>query len=212
MTNLADLRITYDHATLSRADLADDPFVQFERWFEDARNADILEPNAMILATSTSEGVPSARTVLLKGMRKGFRFFTNYDSQKGDELADNPHAAAVFLWQELHRQVRIAGWVEKLAKAESAEYFHARPRGSQIGAWTSPQSEVIADRATLEKLQAETEARFANVDPIPLPPFWGGYILKPRSVEFWQGRPSRLHDRFRYSHSADGWTIERLAP
>jgi pyridoxamine 5'-phosphate oxidase len=210
--NYADLRITYNHATLSRADLAADPFTQFNRWFEDALNANIVEPNAMILATSTSGGVPSARTVLLKGVKKGFCFYTNYDSQKGDELADNPYVALVFLWKELDRQVRVTGWVEKMDKSDSAEYFHSRPRESQIGAWASPQSEVIPNRAALEQILAETNARFADVDPIPLPIFWGGYIVKARSVEFWQGRQSRLHDRFQYTHNEDGWEIVRLAP
>lgn len=211
-TNMADLRINYDQGSLSQASLSADPFTQFNLWFEDAVSANVFEPNAMVLATSTSEGVPSARTVLLKGVNKGFRFFTNYDSQKAAELADNPHAALVFLWKELHRQVRVSGWVQKLEARESAEYFHSRPRGSQIGAWASPQSEVIENRAVLEKLSADIEARFADVDPIPLPPFWGGYIVKPRAVEFWQGRPSRLHDRFRYSRNGDSWEIVRLAP
>ncbi len=209
---MADLRINYDQGSLSQASLSADPFTQFNLWFEDAVSANVFEPNAMVLATSTSEGVPSARTVLLKGVNKGFRFFTNYDSQKAAELADNPHAALVFLWKELHRQVRVSGWVQKLEARESAEYFHSRPRGSQIGAWASPQSEVIENRAVLEKLSADIEARFADVDPIPLPPFWGGYIVKPRAVEFWQGRPSRLHDRFRYSRNGDSWEIVRLAP
>lgn len=211
-TDIAKLRMNYDRGTLTRRDLAADPFTQFNQWFEEAVAANVFEPNAMILATSTSEGVPSARTVLLKGVRKGFRFFTNYDSQKAEELMENPHAALVFLWKELHRQVRVTGWVQKLEVGESAEYFHSRPRGSQIGAWASPQSDVIVDRSVLEKLTLEMETRFADVDPIPLPPHWGGYIVKPRTVEFWQGRPSRLHDRFRYSRSRDGWEIVRLAP
>lgn len=209
---LADLRINYDFATLTRADLAADPLQQFNCWLDEAVTAEIEEPNAMILATSTSEGVPSARTVLLKGIKKGFCFYTNYDSPKGEELLENPHAALVFLWKELHRQVRVTGWVQKMEARDSAEYFHSRPRGSQIGAWASPQSEIIAERAVLEKLTAEMEARFENVDPIPLPPHWGGYIVKPRTIEFWQGRPSRLHDRFRYSRSGNEWEIVRLAP
>ena len=211
-TNIADLRINYDKTTLAREDVADNPFTQFNRWFEDAVNAEVLEPNAMTLATSTADGVPSARVVLLKGVDKGFRFFTNYHSQKGNELAENSHAAIVFLWKELHRQVRIAGLVERLDEVESAEYYHSRPRGSQIGAWTSPQSEIIPDRTILEQRKAEMEARFADVDPIPLPPFWGGYVLKPRTVEFWQGRPSRLHDRILYSRKGESWEIMRLAP
>ncbi len=211
-TNIADLRINYDRATLARTDLAADPLTQFNQWFEDAVAANVFEPNAMILATTTSAGIPAARTVLLKGVNEGFRFFTNYESDKGNELAETPHAALVFLWKELHRQVRVTGLVQKLDKEESAEYFHSRPRGSQIGAWASPQSDEIADRTILERLTAETEARFADVDPIPLPPFWGGYIIRPRTVEFWQGRRSRLHDRFRYSRSGDGWEIVRLAP
>ena len=212
-TNIADLRINYDHATLSRGDLSAEPFQQFQKWFEETvQSGLVLEPNAMTLATATSDGVPSARVVLLKGVANGFRFFTNYESQKGQELLDNPHAALVFLWQPLHRQVRVTGWVEKLGKEDSAEYYHSRPRGSQIGAWTSPQSQVISDRSVLEQHKAEIEAKFADTDPIPLPPFWGGFVLKPRTVEFWQGRPSRLHDRFRYTRNGDSWTIERLAP
>lgn len=209
---ISELRINYDKGRLARRELADDPFVQFGRWFAAAREADILEPNAMTLATSTPTGVPSARVVLLKGVDKGFRFFTNYDSDKGEEMLANPHAALVFLWDVLHRQVRVTGWVEKLSRGESADYYHSRPRSSQIGAHVSPQSQIIPNRAFLDKLQAETEAKYEDVETIPLPDNWGGYILKPRTVEFWQGRESRLHDRFRYTRAGDEWRIERLAP
>lgn len=211
--NIANLRINYTRDTLTKADLSPDPFEQFQVWFEQAVSAEILEPNAMTLATSTPDGIPSARIVLLKGIDSGFRFFTNFDSQKGRELRDNRQAALVFYWDILHRQVRVSGRVEKIGVAKSADYFHSRPRGSQIGAWTSPQSHVIADRAELEGYLAQQEAQFADSDIVPLPPFWGGFRLVPQTIEFWQGRPSRLHDRLRYTRIDDtGWQIDRLAP
>lgn len=211
---LADLRINYDQATLQRADLPADPYDLFAVWLDAAVQANILEPNAMTLATATPNGIPSARIVLLKGVEhgNGFRFFTNYDSQKGQELAANQHAALVFYWGDLHRQVRVTGAVEKLSTAESERYFHSRPRGSQIGAWTSPQSEPIANRAMLEARERALQAQYTEADTIPLPPNWGGFLVRPRSIEFWQGRPSRLHDRLRYQKSESGWEIERLAP
>lgn len=211
--SIADLRISYERAALNREDLLADPFDQFRAWFALA-SAEILEPNAMTLATATPDGVPSARVVLLKGIdARGFRFFTNYESQKGQELAANPHAALVFYWDVLHKSVRVVGTVERLSEVDSAEYFHSRPRGSQIGAWTSPQSTVIADRSAIETREQDLKARFQDTDPIPLPDFWGGFRVVPRTIEFWQGRQSRLHDRFRYTRGDDGsWHVERLAP
>ena len=210
---ISDMRISYERVPLNREELNDDPLALFSQWFDEAVSAEILEPNAMTLATSTADGIPSARVVLLKGVDHGFKFFTNYDSQKGRELAANPIAALVFHWDILHRSVRIVGDVARLTGAESAEYYHSRPRGSQMGAWTSPQSTMITDRSVLEQRLHEIETRFAETDPIPLPDFWGGYRVVPRTIEFWQGRASRLHDRFRYTKAQSGtWAIERLAP
>lgn len=208
-----NMRISYEIDRLNREDLLDDPLRQFESWFAEASEADILEPNAMTLATASADGTPSARMVLLKGVDSGFRFFTNYESAKAQELADNPKAALVFYWDKLHRSVRVVGNVEKLTADESTEYYHSRPRGSQIGAWTSPQSTVIVNRDVLEAREQMMTDRFADSAEIPLPPYWGGYRVVPQSIEFWQGRKSRLHDRFRYNRQADGaWLIERLAP
>ena len=212
MTDLRDLRIAYGVAGLSEADAGDDPFALFRRWFDDVLAAKLLDPNAVILATSTPDGKPSARAVLLKGLDdRGFTFFTNYDSRKGHELAGNPHAALCFLWHPLERQVRIEGTVSKVAEFESDEYFAARPTGSRLGAWASPQSHVIPDRDTLARQQAALEAEYAGRD-IPRPPHWGGYRVAPHVIEFWQGRPNRLHDRVRFTRTAAGWARDRLAP
>lgn len=210
--NLADLRRDYALAALDRTDVDPDPIVQFTRWFDDARRADILEPNAMTLATASTDGMPSARVVLLKDVSpRGFTFFTDYRSQKGEELDANPRAALVFLWKEIERQVRISGRVERVPREESEAYYRSRPAGSRIGAWASQQSSVLETRATLEEAVAAAEARFAHGD-IPLPPHWGGYRVLPDVLEFWQGRQSRLHDRLRYRASDGGWTLERLSP
>lgn len=186
---------------------------QFTRWWEDAVKSEIEEVNAMTLATATPGGIPSARIVLLKGFdERGFVFFTNYESHKGRELAHNPHACLVFFWKELERQVRIEGLVEKIPAAESDEYFQSRPEGSRIGAWASPQSAVIADREVIEQNVTALEQKFSD-GQIPRPGHWGGYLVKPLNMEFWQGRSNRLHDRIRYVHeSGSKWHIERLAP
>lgn len=210
---LSALRRNYALESLSETDVAPDPFVQFQNWFTEALNSQLIEPNAMTLATATKIGRPSARTVLLKDMdARGFVFYTNYESQKGQELADNPQAALLFTWLELERQIRIEGIVEKVSAAESKAYFQSRPTGSQIGAWASPQSRVIEGRAILEQRVKELTAQYSDTPVLPLPPFWGGYRLIPDVIEFWQGRESRLHDRIRYTKTAHGWAKERLAP
>jgi pyridoxamine 5'-phosphate oxidase len=214
---IADLRIDYMRETLDERATAPDPFRQFEHWFSEAVEAQIPEPNAMTLATADAQGRPSARIVLLKGMgTDGFVFYTNFESRKGRELAARPHAALLFFWRELERQVRIEGSIAKVTDAESAAYFTTRPRPARIGAWASPQSEPIDGRAALEARVATIEQRFRDAgDAIPLPPHWGGYRLVPALFEFWQGRPSRLHDRIRYRRGPDEsgpWTIDRLAP
>ncbi|MBR8057831.1 pyridoxamine 5'-phosphate oxidase [Burkholderia dolosa] len=214
MTTLADLRINYSRASLDEADVAPDPFAQFDRWFNEALAARLPEPNTMTLATVGADGRPSARIVLIKGVdERGFVFFTNYESRKGRELAAHPYAALLFYWIELERQVRIEGRIEKTSAEESDRYFASRPLGSRIGAWASEQSAVIDSRATLEAREKAVAERFGD-DP-PRPPHWGGYRVVPDAIEFWQGRPSRLHDRLLYTRDASapqGWTISRLSP
>ena len=211
---LLNLREDYQSPKLEITDLGENPFVQFHHWFQDALKAGVREPNAMTLATCTPEGRPSARIVLLKGYGEdGFTFFTNYESRKGKELSLNPYAALVFLWLDLHRQIRIEGCVEKMDDRESEAYFQSRPRGSQLGAWASPQSQVLSGRKVLEEKVKLMEKQFEGIQKLPLPSFWGGYVLKPDVVEFWQGQTSRLHDRLRYVLQPEGeWEIERLAP
>jgi pyridoxamine 5'-phosphate oxidase len=188
------------------------PLRQFALWYAEAEEAGIVQPDAMALATAGADGAPSVRMVLLKGHdERGFVFFTSHESRKGSELAGNPRAAAVVHWQPLRRQVRAEGVVERIAADETAAYFATRPRGSQIAAWASPQSRVVASRAELDALYESAEARFGS-DDIPPPPFWGGYRLSPTVVEFWQGRENRFHDRIRYDRSGEGWTRVRLAP
>lgn len=196
---------------LDRADLLDDPLAQFDQWFREVGELGLPEPEAMVLATADADGHPSARHVLLRGVDRGFVFFTNYTSAKADDLDANPAASLCFPWIRLSRQVRVSGPVTKVSEAESDEYFATRPRGSQIGAWASSQSTVIADRAELDRQVAAVEARFEGRE-VERPPQWGGYRLRPDELEFWQGRPNRLHDRFRYRRVAGGWAIERLSP
>jgi pyridoxamine 5'-phosphate oxidase len=211
--DVAGLRREYETQGLRRSDLAADPMAEFSLWFTAAAEAGIPDANAMSLATATSDGKPSVRIVLLKGFdANGFVFFTNYQSGKGADLEANPVAALAFFWVQLDRQIRISGTVERTSREESRQYFHARPRGSQLGAWVSHQSEVIDARRILEARLAEMTERFGEGE-IELPPHWGGYRVRPDSFEFWQGRANRLHDRFRYQRGADGaWTIDRLAP
>lgn len=206
------LRKEYRLQSLDRGDLHQDPFTQFKKWLAEAKHAQVLEPNAMTLATVSASGTPSCRTVLLKGIDpNGFLFYTNYESRKGQELAENPQACLCFLWKELERQVIIGGCVEKLSFKESASYFGSRPRGSQLGAWISKQSQPISSREILEKEYVYFQQLYEGI-PIPLPPYWGGYRLLPNRFEFWQGRENRLHDRFSYLLNDKGWNIERLAP
>ncbi len=211
--DLAGLRREYETEGLRRTDLHPDPIEQFSIWFAAAVSAALPDANAITLATATAAGKPSARIVLLKGFdQRGFVFFTNYRSGKGRELEANPQAAFAIYWVQLERQIRVAGRVEKTTREESAAYFHSRPRGSQLGAWVSRQSEVIDARRILEGRLAEMSERFAR-GSIELPPHWGGYRLMPNEIEFWQGRANRLHDRFRYTRQNDAsWALERLAP
>lgn len=210
--SLADLRKDYSMSGLLEKDLARDPFRQFDKWFQEAEAAKLVEPNAMTLATSTKDGRPSARTVLLKGVDgRGFVFYTNYESRKGRELAENPRASLLLPWVALERQVIIEGSLVKLSREENAAYFHSRPRASQLGAWVSQQSAIITGRSVLEDAMKTLEKKHAGAE-IPLPPAWGGYRLSPESVEFWQGRRSRLHDRLRYRREKGEWIVERLAP
>ena len=210
--SLADLRRDYARARLDERDVGPDPIAEVSRWIDEALASEALEPTAMTLATATPDGAPSARVVLLKGLdARGFVFYTHYDSRKGAELAANPRAAVVLYWPELERQVRATGTVERVTAEETAAYFRSRPRESRIGAWASHQSSVLPDRAALDREIAAATARFAEGD-VPVPPGWGGYRLLPDTIELWQGRPNRLHDRIAWRRDGDRWIIERLAP
>lgn len=211
--NIAELREDYRLKTLDITDVHPDPIVQFQIWFEEAMNANVPEPNAMVLATANAAGIPSARVVLLKGLnQEGFIFYTNYQSHKASELAENPNAALVFNWLELQRQVRMEGSVKKISRESSKEYFQSRPKGSQIGAHASPQSQEIADRSILENNVQQLKEKYAKEEQLPLPENWGGYILEAKKIEFWQGRSSRLHDRIIFTKVDKNWRIKRLAP
>ena len=217
--SIADIRRDYNLAGLRRADLDADPITQFRRWFDQAvgaraESAELGDVNAVTVATVDAEGRPSARVVLLKGVdQRGFIFFTNYDSRKGSEIAGNPNVAMVFYWPDQERQVTIAGLATKVPVAESEAYFKSRPRGSRLAAWASRQSETIENRQVLESHWNELQAKYPGDADVPMPPNWGGFVIAPLRIEFWQGRPSRLHDRFRYSKQVDGkWLIERLSP
>jgi pyridoxamine 5'-phosphate oxidase len=210
--SLADLRTDYRRASLDEGDVAADPIAQFTRWFDEAVASDVAEPNAMCLATCTPDAYPSARMVLLKGVdARGFVFYTDYRSRKGRELADNPAASLCFFWAELERQVRITGAVQRASRTESEAYFTSRPLPSRLGAWSSHQSQVLPSRAVLEAELAAATTRFAD-GAVPLPEHWGGFRVVPDEVEFWQGRPSRLHDRIQYRLEGGRWVRRRLSP
>lgn len=213
MSKLADLRKEYKLHNLDEGAIASDPITQFNIWFDEAVSAQCPEPNAFTLSTADHHGIPAARVVLLKAIENGgFSFYTNYESAKAKEIDSNPHVSMTFLWLELERQVRINGAAAKLPRDISQAYFQSRPRESQIGAWVSPQSRVIPDRKYIEDKMANLIREFEGMEKIPLPENWGGYLIIPHEIEFWQGRPNRLHDRIRYSRSETEWKIERLAP
>ncbi|MFK7947470.1 MAG: pyridoxamine 5'-phosphate oxidase [Saprospiraceae bacterium] len=210
---IASFREDYENNTLEINEVVTNPIEQFEVWFNKALNSNELMPNAMTLATATKEGIPSARIVLLKGVHHGqFTFYTNYNSKKSQELIDNPNAALVFNWLSMQRQIRIKGTVKKMDRKQSEAYFQSRPKGSQIGAWSSPQSKVIDDRSILENKKVALETEYQNTEILPCPPHWGGFLIEPNVIEFWQGRASRLHDRICYTKLGNDWKIERLAP
>lgn len=212
MNSIADIRKEYMRESLSEGDVEMDPTLQFTRWWKEALASDISEVNAMTLATCNAAGIPSARTVLLKDYdKKGFVFYTNYQSRKAKDIEENPYATLLFFWKELERQVRIEGRIAKVDEAESEEYFHSRPEGSRIGAWASPQSTVVKNRDEIEENVRHYTEKF-NSAAIPRPPHWGGYRVSPVHIEFWQGRPSRLHDRILYTLENGEWMIRRLAP
>jgi pyridoxamine 5'-phosphate oxidase len=222
--DLRDLRHEYAARGLDESELSPDPLEMFRRWMDEATAAGIGEPNAMVVSTVSSTGQPSSRMVLLKGLDEGFVFYTNFSSRKGQELAANPRCALLFPWHDLERQVRVEGTATRMTPEESQAYFSSRPRGSQVGAWASPQSAVVDSRAALDQSYAETSERFGDLEELPVPPHWGGFRVTPEVVEFWQGRRSRMHDRLRYRRTASSagspagspgggsWGVDRLAP
>lgn len=212
--SLADIRKNYSLKSLTKDAVEKDPLRQFQIWMQEALTAQVEEATAMVLSTADAQGKPSARVVLLKALEEeGFVFYTNYESRKGQQLAQNPYASLTFFWPSLERQVRIEGQIEKISEEKSDTYFWSRPRGSQIGAWSSPQSQPIEDRFVLEDLEQQYTSQFGQLEKIPRPPHWGGYVVKPTYIEFWQGRQNRLHDRLVYEqNTAHTWHMQRLAP
>jgi pyridoxamine 5'-phosphate oxidase len=212
--NIAAIREDYTKGSLSKQDVKHNPFDQFKNWFDQALDSEVLEPNAMVLSTISTEGFPNSRVVLMKDIKSdGLSFFTNYKSHKGQEMEFNPKVSILFFWPELQRQIRMLGTVEKLSVEESTEYFQSRPTGSQIGAWSSPQSQIIVNREFLEEQVSHYEQKFNGLEVLPKPEFWGGFLFKPTQFEFWQGRSSRLHDRIVYNYIDGGsWSLIRLAP
>jgi pyridoxamine 5'-phosphate oxidase len=211
--DLARLRREYGDHGLDVADLEDDPVAMFRRWLADTVAAGVHEPNAMVVSTVSAEGRPSSRLVLLKGLdERGFVFYTNYQSRKAAEIGSNPAVSLLFPWHDLQRQVRVDGTASRVSLEESEAYFAERPRDSQLGAWASPQSQVVASRSALDERYGGVLSEFAGLDEVPLPPFWGGFLVEPEAVEFWQGRPGRMHDRLVYRREGDAWTVHRLAP
>ena len=215
--DLGALRREYGDRGLDTPDLEPDPIGMFRRWLDDTVASGLHEPNAMVVSTVSADGRPSSRMVLLKGLdTRGFVFYTNYESRKGEEIDANPHVSLLFPWQDLQRQVRVEGTASRVSREESAAYFAERPRDSQLGAWASPQSRVVASRAALDERYGGVLAQFAELDEVPVPPHWGGFRVAPYAVEFWQGRKGRMHDRLRYRRTHGDphapWTVERLAP
>jgi pyridoxamine 5'-phosphate oxidase len=211
--DLPAMRVSYEQGALYESDLASTWSEQLQRWLDDATRAGVAEPNAMVLATANPDGLPSSRTVLAKGLDdRGVVFFTNYTSTKSHDLMATRYAAATFPWYDMHRQATVRGTVEKVSQDETAKYWASRPRGSQLGAWASPQSIVVGGRQALDTALANIQRRFADTDVVPVPPHWGGWRICPELVEFWQGRADRMHDRLRYKFVGDGWQIERVAP
>lgn len=210
---ISDLRQTYVKGTLTLENLKQDPFEQFRIWFSEAQEAEIIEPNAMVLSTVSKEGMPSSRVVLLKEIDDdGLVFYTNYRSQKGREIEDNPNVSVVFLWKKMERQIRVSGKVEKVSRERTNSYYNSRPKESRIGAYVSEQSAIIKDRDILDSRKTKFDTKFANLEQFNAPEYWGGYKILVKQIEFWQGRPSRLHDRFRFTKLGENWQIDRLAP